>query len=829
MGAVYYVYDGKDRPVLSQDGEQRKTNAWSYTLYDRYNREVETGEVVLAGKTATQLRTEAGGSRDYHPSGELTPWQYILYDSYASSSEVSPHAFVATPGFDSTFHPWVTGQLTATRTRILGSDVWQTSTQYYDSRGRVIQTVEDNRLGGLSRIDMLYDFTGNPVRLRESHGKADGSADVLESENSYDEQGRLLAQSITLNGGTAATLTYSYDALGRLSVKRYGSVDESLTYHVRGWLAGKESAPFRMRLRYEGPEGGSAARWNGSLSEWEWQHGASTAMLYGFSYDGLNRFTGAVQKQKSGNVWSVLAGDYVEKGLTYDRNGNLQSLQRTAGGKMVDNLGYTYRGNLLTGLSERVRTAALDDVYAPGASETGTYAYDLNGNLKKDSRRALLFDYNSLNLLSEVRRDGQPAAKYDWLADGTKLGVCDGSGTDGFEYVGSLIYRKSNSGLHLGEALFGDGVIRVNENGTQEVDYFLTDHLGSVRVIVDAAGAVKERNDYYPFGARHVRSDYALSTNRWKYNGKELQTTGNLGFLDYGARMYDMSVGRWFGMDLLGEKYPGVSPYVYCINNPSLYRDLGGLDWYISNRGDSGEKHQWYDREEDAIAAYGAGNYINLGRNMLGEVVVNSSGSTWLYPGLQLPGRTTVTDWSRFEKQVSSASHSLEVYFENLDKYMQVAKSVLEYVNNIVSPMDYITGVIRIDMGGTNSSINELLMQMNRRYSILGKGSKVLGYIGIGMSAISSGIEIRECIRGKTSFGSCAYHVGGTALSIGASLAVGTICGGPLGTLAGFGVGGVLYAGEEAYKRGKEFHQAGHQYMNNFVNNLRTGAFMYGY
>ena len=577
MGAVYYVYDGKDRPVLSQDGEQRKTNAWSYTLYDRYNREVETGEVVLAGKTATQLRTEAGASRDYHPSGELTPWQYILYDSYASSSEVRPHAFVATPGFDSTFHPWVTGQLTATRTRILGSDVWQTSTQYYDSRGRIIQIVEDNRLGGLSRIDMLYDFTGNPVRLRESHGKADGSADVLESENSYDEQGRLLAQSITLNGGTAATLTYSYDALGRLSVKRYGSVDESLTYHVRGWLAGKESAPFRMRLRYERPEGGSAARWNGSLSEWEWQHGTSPAMQYGFSYDGLNRFTGAVQKQKSGTTWAVLSGDYVEKGLTYDRNGNLQSLQRTAGGKMVDNLGYTYRGNLLTGLSERVRTAALDDVYAPGASETGTYAYDLNGNLKKDSRRALLFDYNSLNLLSEVRRDGQPAAKYDWLADGTKLGVCDGSGTDGFEYVGSLIYRKSNSGLHLGEALFGDGVIRVNENGTQEVDYFLTDHLGSVRVIVDAAGAVKERNDYYPFGARHVRSDYALSTNRWKYNGKELQTTGNLGFLDYGARMYDMSVGRWFGMDPLAEEYTGLSGYAYAGNNPLSYIDVLGL------------------------------------------------------------------------------------------------------------------------------------------------------------------------------------------------------------------------------------------------------------
>ena len=62
---VYYVYDGKDRAVLSQDGNQRSGNRWSYTLYDSRNRATETGEVVLAGKTATQLRSEAGASRDY--------------------------------------------------------------------------------------------------------------------------------------------------------------------------------------------------------------------------------------------------------------------------------------------------------------------------------------------------------------------------------------------------------------------------------------------------------------------------------------------------------------------------------------------------------------------------------------------------------------------------------------------------------------------------------------------------------------------------------------------------------------------------------------------
>ena len=502
--------------------------------------------------------------------------QYCLYDSYTASPTVTPHAFVATPGYATAYHPLVTGQLTATKTRILGSATWQTTTLYYDDLGRVIQTVGDNRLGGLSRTDMQYDFSGNLTHQRESHGKPGGSADVLESVNTYDAQGRLLTQSVSLNGGTAATLTYNYDALGRLTGKRYGSTDESLTYNVRGWLTGKESTPFRMRLRYAIPEGGSGARWNGSLSEWEWQHGTNAAMMYGLTYDGLNRFTGAVQKQKNGNTWSALSGDYVEKGLTYDRNGNLLTLQRTAGGSVVDNLAYTYTGNQLTGLSESVRTAPSNDIYAPGNAESGSYGYDANGNLQNDSRKSLNFSYNFLNLVSEVRTGGTVTAAYTWLADGTKLGVRNGSGSDGFEYVGSLIYRKSGGSLQLSEALFGDGVIRLNDNGTQEVNYFLTDHLGSVRVIVDGAGTVKECNDYYPFGARHIRSDYAQSTNRWKYNGKELQTTGELGYLDYGARMYDAGLGRWFCADPEAESRFVLTPYHYCSNNPLLLVDKDG-------------------------------------------------------------------------------------------------------------------------------------------------------------------------------------------------------------------------------------------------------------
>ena len=81
-------------------------------------------------------------------------------------------------------------------------------------------------------------------------------------------------------------------------------------------------------------------------------------------------------------------------------------------------------GNQLTGLTENVSSTLAGDVYSRGGTASGTYAYDKNGNMTNDSRRALNFGYNVLNLLSEVKTvGGELKAKYDYLADGTKLRV----------------------------------------------------------------------------------------------------------------------------------------------------------------------------------------------------------------------------------------------------------------------------------------------------------------------------------------------------------------------------------------------------------------------
>ena len=110
--------------------------------------------------------------------------------------------------------------------------------------------------------------------------------------------------------------------------------------------------------------------------------------------------------------------------------------------------------------------------------------------------------------------------------------------------------------------------------------YHITDHLGSIRVITDRNGTVQEQNDYYPYGGRHTSGNTyaALPGDNHKFNGKEEQTTGNLGYLDYGARMYDNVTGRWSTPDPLAEKYKSLSPYRYSFNNPINYIDPDGRE-----------------------------------------------------------------------------------------------------------------------------------------------------------------------------------------------------------------------------------------------------------
>ena len=67
---------------------------------------------------------------------------------------------------------------------------------------------------------------------------------------------------------------------------------------------------------------------------------------------------------------------------------------------------------------------------------------------------------------------------------------------------------------------------------------------------------------------------------RFDFNGKENsdEVYGEDNFVDFGARGYDSRLGKWWGADPKAREYAGISPYVYCANNPIAMYDVDGKD-----------------------------------------------------------------------------------------------------------------------------------------------------------------------------------------------------------------------------------------------------------
>jgi RHS repeat-associated protein len=77
-----------------------------------------------------------------------------------------------------------------------------------------------------------------------------------------------------------------------------------------------------------------------------------------------------------------------------------------------------------------------------------------------------------------------------------------------------------------------------------------------------------------------LRSSYLFGFNG-KEKDDELKGEGNS--LDFGARIYDSRLGRWLSLDPLMAKYPSMSPYNFCANNPIVFIDIDGRDIYMGN------------------------------------------------------------------------------------------------------------------------------------------------------------------------------------------------------------------------------------------------------
>ena len=207
-------------------------------------------------------------------------------------------------------------------------------------------------------------------------------------------------------------------------------------------------------------------------------------------------------------------------------------------------------------------------------------------------------------------------ANYTYLSDGTKAKALNASSA-GYDYAGSFTYSHASNGSKALESVaFSGGRIR-KSGSTYAVDYHITDHLGSVRAIVNASGTVVEQNDYYPFGKRHPNGLTQLAANRWRFSGKEEQDAAfGIAYSDFGARFYDRSAA-WTAVDPMAEKYYSISPYVYCIGNPARFVDPEGTSTRVKQLEDGTYKVVGVDFNDDyniyIFKLNDAGEWISTG------------------------------------------------------------------------------------------------------------------------------------------------------------------------------------------------------------------------
>jgi RHS repeat-associated protein len=102
---------------------------------------------------------------------------------------------------------------------------------------------------------------------------------------------------------------------------------------------------------------------------------------------------------------------------------------------------------------------------------------------------------------------------------------------------------------------------------------------------------IVQHDGYYPFGLTFNSYQRENATpNLYQYNGKEKQDELDLGWLDYGARMYMPEIGRWGVVDPLADKMRRHSPYNYAYDNPVIFSDPDGMKPNIEIFNDSGKK-----------------------------------------------------------------------------------------------------------------------------------------------------------------------------------------------------------------------------------------------
>jgi RHS repeat-associated protein len=360
----------------------------------------------------------------------------------------------------------------------------------------------------------------------------------------WDEAGRMTAQTGQV-GGTSFTETYAYDAEGRRTALTTGGVTYTFAYDATDQLT-TVTHPSGVVTAY-----GYDAR-DRLASVTVTGPGPASPVLLSLAYT----------RTSGGHILSVSEGSGEVRTYTYDDAERLTSESVTQAGVWVSSETFAYdaAGN---------RTARTWASGAQSSAETSSYdardrvlsagglqcTWDEDGRLQsKAGPQGYSLTWDSQDRLVSMTYADGTAVRHVYDADGIRVASerLDASGAvvERTDYlvstVGALAHvvaESTGSGLGTRYVRAGDRLLGLFRGTTQRG--FHGDHLGSVRLLTDGAGAVTDRYSYSAFGS----GTQTLGTDAqpYRFAGEPFEGRGLLSYNR--ARWMDPSLGMFMSLD----------------------------------------------------------------------------------------------------------------------------------------------------------------------------------------------------------------------------------------------------------------------------------------
>ncbi|QXP72522.1 hypothetical protein H0I31_02140 [Tenacibaculum sp. AHE15PA] len=418
------------------------------------------------------------------------------------------------------------------------------------------------------------------------------------TEIHYKKNGKTFYISLTPSTGTLLGDISMYS--NGAKIKDLKIVDNSkglqkvdYAYNVRGWLKNinqdgiDDNDLFNFSLKYNDPTSGDAL-FNGNISQINWNSlslnptGNDISNQYTYTYDALNRITKAIDntgKYSLGNITPI----------GYDKNGNIGNMQRKRVIDADDTFTYNYQ-------KSGIYTNQLQSL---SGTTSGSFTYDVNGNMKTDTRKGITnIVYNHLNLPTQVTIGGKHI-KYTYDATGVKLKkVVNGTTTD---YAGNYIYENNTLQFFNHPEGYVSPVNASDLSQGFKYVYQYKDIWRNTRLsysdtnndgVIDPATEILREQNYYPFGLEHKGYNGAIvgvKNNYKQYQDQEYTEDLGLNTHEWKYRVSDPAIGRFWQIDPLAEDYMYNSTYAFQENKMGMGIELEGLEMVpfpVNNIGD---------------------------------------------------------------------------------------------------------------------------------------------------------------------------------------------------------------------------------------------------